>query len=117
MLDPRRHAAALLAALLLAAPASALAQQPLIVAQIDDATPTPTAEGQPPLSEEPPEELDGGDEDASDAEDESSPAGSGSKAKNKPLPDTGIEAGLVALLGLGLLASGSGLRVSLRREA
>lgn len=108
MPDPRLHAAALLAAVVLWAPASALAAEPTLLAQIDDATPAPTAEPQPPLTEEPPTDLDGngggdgggGDSDRGDTAD--------------PLPETGLDAGLVAVLGLGLIASGSGLRLKLR---
>ena len=110
MLDPRRHAAALLAVLLLAAPA-AHAAEPALLAQIEDATPTPSA--QPPLSEEPPG-LDGGEEEGDEGNGDE-PAATG--AEPEPLPETGIEAGLVALLGLGLIASGSGLRLTLGRDA
>jgi LPXTG-motif cell wall-anchored protein len=106
MPDPRRHAAALLAVLLLAAPASAAAE-PTLLAQIEDATPTPQA--QPPLSEDPPENLGGGDEQEPDEADPE-------PKKAAPLPKTGIESGLIALLGVGLIASGGGLRLTLRRD-
>ena len=95
MVDPRRHAAALLAVLALLTPASALAQSP-----------TPTPEPQPPLVDEFP----GSEPDENEPE-ETEPADTES---TEPLADTGLEAGLVALLGLGLIASGGGLRVSLR---
>ena len=111
MSDPRRHAAALLAVLLLAAP-SAVAAEPVLLAQIDDATPTP--EAQPPLTEEP-EGLDGGEEEPEEAEPvpaEEEPRGGGER---EPLPETGVESALVALLGLGLIATGSGLRLTLGR--
>jgi hypothetical protein len=88
MVDPRRHAAALLAAvLLLPVPVPAFAQDPA-------ATPEP-------LSGELPE-TNGEEKEPADTE------------STEPLADTGLEAGLVALLGLGLIASGGGLRVSLR---
>jgi LPXTG-motif cell wall-anchored protein len=106
MSHPRRHAAALLAlavALLPAAPALA-AGEPTLVAQIEEAAPTP--EAQPPLSEDPPDGLGGDDEESEEPAPE----------KAAPLPETGIEAGLIALLGVGLLASGGGLRLTLRRD-
>ena len=119
MLDPRRHAAALIAVLALSLPATALAQEPVLLAQIEDATPTPTAE-QPPLSEEP--DLEGGEEEPEPAPTaEPAPAPERERARDRdrkkaePLPETGLEAGLIALLGLGLIASGSGLRLTLRR--
>jgi LPXTG-motif cell wall-anchored protein len=123
MFEPRRHAAALLAALLLALPATAQAEPPLLLAQIEDATPTPSPEGQPPLSEEPPTELGGGDDE--EPEEEAEEAGGGTDGGNRDdepaaggreLPDTGIESGLIALLGIALIASGSGLRLTLRRD-
>ena len=116
MFDPRRHAAALVAVLALSLPASVAASEPSLLAQIEDATPTPTAEAQPPLSEGPPaleegeEESSGGDE----QEQEREPAAGG--RDREPLPETGIEAALIALLGMGLIASGSGLRLSLGRD-
>lgn len=117
MLDPRRHAAALLAALLLAVPAPALAQEPVLVAQIEDATPTPAPDGNAPPLSEAPEGLDGEEEAAPEPAEEEESATSGDDGNaNDPLPNTGLDAGLVALLGLGLLASGSGLHVSLRRN-
>src|SRR5687767_6694559 len=97
MVDPRRHAAALLAVLALLTPASALAQSP-----------TPTPGSQPPLVDEIPEAE---PEPGEDEPEETRPADTES---TEPLADTGLEAGLVALLGLGLIASGGGLRVSLR---
>ena len=110
MSDPRRHAAALLAVLLLAAPSAAFADSTLL-AQIEDATPTPTAEGQPPLVDDLPEEpADGGERDDGDAP---KPRRA---AEPEPLPETGIESGLLALLGLGLIATGSGLRLRLGRS-
>src|SRR5688500_18074395 len=110
MFDPRRHAAALLAVLALLLPATALAQDP---------TPTPGGEDQPQLSEDPPSQLDGGEEEepgpeptpAPEEEEDDKP----SAKEREPLPETGVEAGLVALLGLGLIASGTGLRLTLRR--
>lgn len=111
MVDPRRHAAALVAVLALSAPGSALAQEPLLLAQIEDATPAPAPQSQPPLSEEPPEALGGDGGNGATEEEPADPA----EDAPEPLPDTGLEAGLVALLGLGLIASGSGLRVTLRR--
>ena len=110
MPDPRRHAAALLAVLLLAAP-SAVAAEPTLLAQMDDATPTPTAEAQPPLTEEP-EGLEGGDE---QEEAEPDPAEEENGREREPLPETGVESALIALLGLGLIATGSGLRLTLGR--
>jgi uncharacterized surface anchored protein len=116
MPDPRRHAAALLAVLLLAAP-SALAAEPALLAQIDDATPTPTAEGQPPLTEEP-EGLDGGEEQEQEqGEEEAEPVPAEEEGEREPLPETGVESALIALLGLGLVATGSGLRLTLGRDA
>ena len=112
MFDPRRHAAALLAVLILAAPASAPAAEPALLAQIEDATPTPAP--QPPLSEEPPAPLSG------DGGEEEEPAGGDGEEQpqaEESLPETGLEAGLLALLGLGLVASGGGLRLKLRRHA
>src|SRR3712207_5522473 len=103
MLEPRRHAAALLAVLLLAAP-SAVAAEPTLLAQIDETT----EQGQPPLTEDPPEGLAGGEKEEPEAEPES---------EREPLPETGIESALIALLGLGLIASGSGLRLTLGRDA
>jgi LPXTG-motif cell wall-anchored protein len=111
MPELRRYAAVLVAALLLAVPAPAFAQDP---------TPTPNGAEQPPLSEEPPEGLGEGEEEEAEepaeAPAEEPEAEGGSAKAEKELPDTGLDAGLVALLGLGLLASGSGLRVSLSRD-
>lgn len=108
MFDPRRHAAALAAVLILLAPAGAAAQAPVLLAQIEDATPTP--DPQPPLSEDPPEQLDGGDDgDGPAGQEEDEEAAPGTTG----LPDTGADAAVTALLGLGLLASGGGLRLTL----
>jgi LPXTG-motif cell wall-anchored protein len=94
MVDLRRHAAALIAVIALGAPATALAQ-------------SPTPEPQPPISSEPPEPL--GTPEAT-----ATPAPSRGTGKSD-LPNTGAEAGLMALLGLGLIASGGGLRATLAR--
>ena len=99
MVDPRRHAAALLAVLLLALPAAPAFAQ--------DASPTPE-----PLSGNLPgggSEGDEGETEGNETETESPDTES-----TEPLAETGLDAGLVALLGLGLLASGGGLRASLR---
>lgn len=117
MVDPRRHAAALIAVLTLSLAAPAAAQPPALLAQIDDATPTPTA--QPPLSEDP--DLGGDGEEQPEPEPTPEPARERDRDRDRdseeaePLPETGVDAGLIALLGLGLIASGSGLRLTLRR--
>lgn len=113
MFDPRRHAVAVLAALALVIPSSALAQQPTLLAQHDDATAT-LAQAPPPLSEDP--FAGEGDEEEEERDDE--PAREEPAATEpESLPQTGLESGLVALLGLALIASGSGLRLTLRRDA
>ena len=112
MPDPRRHAAALVAVLLLTFPASALAVEPTLLAQIDEVAQTEQTE-QPPLSEDPPSQLGEGGDGEEQAQGEEEPTTAG---EPDPLPETGIEAGLVALLGLGLIASGSGLRLRLGRD-
>ena len=115
MLYPRRHAVALLAALAIAVPAPALAGEPTLLAQMDDVTAT-MAQAEPPLSEDPfsgEEEGDEGRDDRRDERREEGPAAGG----REPLPETGIESGLIAMLGLALILSGSGLRLTLGRDA
>ncbi len=106
MAHPRRHAAALLAVLALCVPAPALADQPRLLAQMEEAQPD-----QPPLTADPPEPLRGDDDDTGGGDD-----GGGERARPSPLPATGAEAGILALLGLGLIASGGGLRLTLGRD-
>ena len=110
MPDPRRHAAALLAALSLTVPAPALAEEPTLLAQMDDVTAT-MAQAEPPLSENPFPGEDGGDEGRDERRDDEPAAG------RESLPETGIESGLIAMLGLALILSGSGLRLRLGRDA
>jgi len=112
----RRRLAPLLAALLLAAPAPALAQsagddqyedpfagqneQPAPTPTPAPATPAPTAEpGQAPPAEPAPAPA---------------PASSG---QPEELPRTGLDAGAVVALGVLLLASGAVLRLRLRERA
>jgi LPXTG-motif cell wall-anchored protein len=61
----------------------------------------PTVEPQPPLSDDPPTPLNGDRTAEPPANDE--------------LPDTGADALLVGLAGLGLLGAGAGLRITLPR--
>jgi hypothetical protein len=65
--------------------------------------PTATPEPQPPLSEVPPTPLDGTDDNATEPPD------------GPQLPETGADALLVAMLGLGLVGTGTGLRITVSR--
>jgi LPXTG-motif cell wall-anchored protein len=97
MVGLRRNAAALVAVLALGIPAGALAQDPTPEPLTEgpptplsgDATPTPTPTAAPTATPAP--KRDG----------------------TSDLPNTGAEAALTALLGLGLLAGGGGLRATL----
>ena len=90
--------AVLVALLTAAAPGSALAAGKLI-GTFAQATPTPTPAGEE-LSEDP------GLPDGDDAE----AAGGGDAGEDTDLPNTGAEPLLVALMGLGLVGTGLGLR-------
>ena len=105
---PYRAAALVAAAIALttAGPAVAQEEDPVLVAQIAQASPTP--EPQPPLIDNPDlggdEEPDEGGNGGSEEEQEASPG--------TTLPETGAEGAIVALTGLGLLAAGLGLRLA-----
>jgi LPXTG-motif cell wall-anchored protein len=95
MVGLRRNAAALVAVLALGIPAGALAQDP---------TPEPLTEG-------PPTPLSGDATPTPTAAPTATPAPKSDGTSD--LPNTGAEAALTALLGLGLLAGGGGLRATL----
>jgi hypothetical protein len=82
-------------------------------AAAQEATPTPTISGQFPGGSE--EEDPATEEEATTEEDggSGSRSGTGSDADSEALANTGAEPLVIALLGLGLLASGFGLRLSL----
>ena len=99
---PYRAVALVAAAIALhvAAPAAAQEEDPVLVAQIAQAEPTP--EPQPPLTDDP--DL---------GEDERPDGGNGEEASpGSDLPATGAESVIVALAGIGLLAAGVGLRLA-----
>jgi hypothetical protein len=101
MVRPSLGTAALVAVLACLSAAPASAADGMLVAQLAQATPTPSAAGQPPLTETAPGLDQPSTTDRSPA---ASPAGG--------LPATGAEAAIVALAGLGLLAAGAGLRLT-----
>lgn len=109
VLPPPTAAALVVAGALLAAPAAAVADAPVLLAQLAQTSPESPL---PPLVEDPPIADPGGDSGDGDARE---PSASGGEARPAPpgLPDTGAEAWLVALLGTGMVLSGGGLRLTL----
>ncbi len=94
-----------------------------LVGQLAQVSPEPTPGGEPPLQEEPDQPLDGrgadGGDDGSDVDGEND-GGTGDGTANDDrgrLADTGADPLLLALIGLGLLGTGSGLRLRLGADA
>jgi LPXTG-motif cell wall-anchored protein len=105
MVRPSLGTAALAAVLACASAAPAAAADGMLVAQLAQATPAPAPASQPPLTETAP----GLQPTASGGGGSSRGASAG---PGRDLPSTGSEAAIAALAGLGLLAAGAGLRLT-----
>ena len=112
--------AALLVCLALVPAAGAQEPPPQLVAQLAQAQPE-----QPELSEDPPTELEGGEDEEEQAEPEptaeptAAPEDDEEQAtpRERRLAETGSEAGTLALIGFALLGWGVALRLRLRDAA
>lgn len=100
MISRRLTLPALLLALALALPAAALAQEP-----------TPGSEA--PLSQDPPDTLPSDPDPTPEPDAPDTETGDEAEEPAPELPATGGEAVLVALLGVGMVAAGTGLRLRL----
>src|SRR4051812_7275669 len=115
---PAALAAALLACLAIALPASAAQRPPRLVAQIAQAAPTATPGGEPQLSDEPPTQLGSKKNKGGTAKTGATGAGNGGqKSSSGSLAQTGSDAGMLGLAGFALLGWGVALRLRLRDAA